>query len=71
MIALAEMAKKKVFHWDLKPSNIMLCFKKEKYYELMVLNNFDCLTSETDFEALIIDFGLAKNLKSTFNENST
>lgn len=37
----------------------------------MVLQNFDCLTAETNFEVLIIDFGLAKNLESTLTENSS
>jgi len=36
----------------------------------MVLNNFTQLQADTDFEVVIIDFGLAKNL-STLNANST
>lgn len=49
----------------------MLCFKKEKYFELNVLKDFEHLQAETDFETLIIDFGLAKNLEASLNENST
>lgn len=60
IIALDEMYYWKVFHRDLKPSNIMICFKKEKYFELMVLQNFTCLDSETDFDVQIIDFGYGK-----------
>jgi len=64
------MARLKIYHRDLKPDNIMICFKKDKYFELNVLNNFAQLQADVDFEVVIIDFGLGWNL-SVINANST
>lgn len=36
----------------------------------MVLNNYSCLDSETDFNVVIIDFGLGKEIEADLTELS-
>ena len=44
----------------------MICFKKEKYFEFMILRNFEQLSEEVDCDVTLLDFGYGNQ-----NENLT
>ena len=65
------MGERKIYHRDLKFDNIMISFKNERYFELMVLNNYSFLKASLDFDVVIIDFGCGKNLSSLHTNSTT
>ena len=63
--SLVDMRKVNVNHRDLHTSNIMLAFesKIQSYFALSKIFDFSFLTEATDFKTVIIDFGMAKEVR--------
>jgi len=65
------MGKWNIYHRDIKPDNIMIDFKSETVLNEHKSQGFQNLSSEIDFEVIIIDLGLSKEIFHLIEANSS